>query len=47
LLTSLKSVDTIQLKGSDYQPNGVYYYQLDQNQLNEVKTELKKQLELS
>ncbi|MEB2356543.1 LCP family protein [Bacillus pumilus] len=47
LLTSLKSVDTIQLKGSDYQPNGIYYYQLDQNQLNEVKTELKKQLELS
>ncbi|WP_456266245.1 MULTISPECIES: LCP family protein [unclassified Bacillus (in: firmicutes)] len=47
LLTSLKSVDTIQLKGTDYQPNGVYYFQLDQNQLNEVKTELKKQLELS
>lgn len=47
LLTSLKSMDTIQLKGSDYQPNGVYYFQLDQNQLNEVKTELKKQLELS
>ncbi|MGE6630281.1 LCP family protein [Bacillus sp. NPDC077027] len=47
LLTSLKSVETLQLKGSDYEPNGIYYYQLDQNQLNEVKTDLKEQLELS
>ncbi|MEI4789855.1 LCP family protein [Bacillus sp. FJAT-53060] len=47
LLTTLKSADTIQLKGSDYQPNDVYYFQLDQNQLNEVKAELKQHLELS
>ncbi|MFS0654151.1 LCP family protein [Bacillus sp. 179-C3.3 HS] len=46
LFTSLSSIETIQLKGSDYQPNSIYYFQLDQNHLNEVKTELKQQLEL-
>ncbi|PRR91978.1 MULTISPECIES: LCP family protein [unclassified Bacillus (in: firmicutes)] len=47
LLSSLKSVDTIQLKGHDYQPGNVYYFELDGAGLEEVRTELREQLELS
>ena len=38
-MTSIQTVDTLQLKGSDYQPGKVYYFQLDQENLNEIKQE--------
>ncbi|MGE6630896.1 LCP family protein [Bacillus sp. NPDC077027] len=46
LLSSLKSVETLQLKGHDYQPANVYYFELDAAGLEEVREELKQQLEL-
>ncbi|WP_182069957.1 LCP family protein [Bacillus haynesii] len=45
-MTSIQTVDTLQLKGSDYQPGKVYYFQLDQENLNEIKQELKQQLDV-
>ncbi|KAA6450867.1 LCP family protein [Bacillus swezeyi] len=44
-VSSLESVETLQLKGSDYKPGKVYYYQLDQESLAEIKQELKQQLD--
>ncbi|MCY8836096.1 LCP family protein [Bacillus atrophaeus] len=44
-ITSLNSVDSIQLTGTDYEPAGVYYFQLNQEKLEEVKEELKKDLD--
>ena len=43
-LTSLKSVDSIQLTGYDYEPSGVYYLKLNQQKLQEVKEELQNDL---
>lgn len=43
-ISSLQSVDSLQLKGSDYKPGKVYYFQLDQTTLAEIKQELKQQL---
>lgn len=40
------SVEQIQLKGYDYQPGNVYYWQLDQESLEETKAELKAHLGL-
>lgn len=45
-MTSIQTIDTLQLKGSDYQPGKVYYFQLDQENLNEIKQELKQQLDV-
>lgn len=39
-------IDTVKLKGSDSYINGVYYYQLDQTSVEEVKNALKAQLDL-
>ena len=40
------SVEQLQLEGDDYQPSNVYYWQLDQESVNEVKLELKEHLDL-
>ncbi|MFC3039972.1 LCP family protein [Virgibacillus xinjiangensis] len=47
--TNGKGVDinTITLKGYDYQPAGTYYYALDQTSLQETKTLLQDHLEIS
>ncbi|GGJ98686.1 LytR family transcriptional regulator [Lentibacillus kapialis] len=39
--------ETYTLQGTDYQPNGTYYWQLDPTALSETKSMLKKHLELS
>ncbi len=43
-ITSIKEVNKLQLEGYDYQPGSTYYLQLDEQQLNEVRTQLKKEL---
>lgn len=43
-ITSLKSVESIQLTGYDYEPAGVYYFKLNQQKLQEVKEELQNDL---
>ncbi|MDA1476613.1 LCP family protein [Bacillus changyiensis] len=43
-MASIKSIDTLQLKGNDYQPGKTYYYQLDQTKLAEIRQQLKQQL---
>jgi len=40
------SVEQLQLEGYDYQPNNVYYWQLDQESVDEIKLELREHLEL-
>src|SRR5699024_7146988 len=40
------SVEQLQLEGDDYQPSNVYYWQLDQESVDEVKLELKEHLDL-
>src|SRR5699024_9870756 len=40
------SVEQLQLAGYDYQPSNVYYWQLDQESVREVKLELKEHLDL-
>jgi len=39
-------VEKLTLEGSNYQPGSVYYYQLDENSLEETKNILKRHLEL-
>lgn len=41
------SIDSLTLKGSDSTINGAYYYQLDQQALDELKTELQTHLEMN
>lgn len=43
-VSSITSVDTLQLKGTDYQPSNVYYFKLDEENLAETKQILKQQL---
>lgn len=45
-VTSGVEIDSLQLKGSDSYINGVYYYQLDEQHLSEIKQSLKQHLEL-
>lgn len=40
-LTSLKSVDSIQLTGYDYEPSGVYYLKLNQQNCRKLKKSCK------
>ncbi len=40
------SIDSLTLAGSDYWPNGVYYYQLDETAVSELKETLRNHLEL-
>ena len=40
-------IETLTLEGQDYQPNGIYYYQLDPYALSEVKSTLQNHLELT
>lgn len=44
---SLSSIESMQLKGTDDTTTGVYYYTLDETYLNEVKDELRRQLDYS
>ncbi|MFC4619140.1 LCP family protein [Camelliibacillus cellulosilyticus] len=44
LVSSLKSVETLQLKGSDYQPGKVYYLKLDEPYLQNLKQKLRNYL---
>ena len=41
------NIENIQLKGSDYQPNGVYYYKLDDASVQEAKQILQSHLNLT
>jgi anionic cell wall polymer biosynthesis LytR-Cps2A-Psr (LCP) family protein len=41
---SLSEIKSLQLKGTDDMSSGIYYYALDDNYLNKVRSELKKQL---
>ncbi|MFD2615823.1 LCP family protein [Terrilactibacillus laevilacticus] len=43
---SLSNIDMMQLKGTDDMSTGTYYFQLDQNYLEQVKSELRDHLEL-
>ncbi|WP_311775139.1 LCP family protein [Alkalihalobacillus sp. TS-13] len=45
-MTKVKEVDKLQLSGYDYQPGSTYYLQLDEQQLEEIRSQLKKELEL-
>ncbi|WP_408007830.1 LCP family protein [Pseudalkalibacillus sp. A8] len=45
-ITKIKEVNKLQLSGHDYQPGSTYYLELDEQQLSEVRTQLKKELEL-
>ncbi|MHA6250855.1 LCP family protein [Oceanobacillus sp. CAU 1775] len=40
-------IETLTLEGTDYWPNGVYYWKLDEDALNETKITLKDHLEIS
>lgn len=42
--SSLSGINTMQLKGTDDMSTGVYYFDLDQSYLQQVKTDLKSQL---
>ncbi|EST10675.1 LCP family protein [Sporolactobacillus laevolacticus] len=42
---SLSKINTLQLKGTDDMSSGIYYYALDDNYLNKVRSELKAQLD--
>ncbi|MCL1632663.1 LCP family protein [Sporolactobacillus sp. CPB3-1] len=44
---SLSKIDSLQLKGTDDMSSGVYYYALDEDYLNQVRDELKQQLNYS
>ena len=41
------NIENIQLKGTDYQPNGIYYYKLDETSLQEAKQILQSHLNLT
>ncbi|MFC6387221.1 LCP family protein [Sporolactobacillus kofuensis] len=41
---SLSGIKTLQLKGTDDMSTGIYYYALDDNYLNKVRTQLREQL---